>query len=286
MSRAAVQPSPRPAPRPTTARQIRFGPAAAGHDQPIRRYVDPIEAVAHGEASSPSVVDAAPLWPEPTDHLDLLLSPDRRPATAADAWLLPPDHPDAPLATAVRVDGGRLRWRPGRAALEGPVDQPDDVVAGLVDFAFYEGQLRQLEAAVIPHERAAVDDSAGAYRVADSGPSTWEHLGRTLERVALLRLAFARLEPRLGRPSRSLTAAGRQVFARLRRHAHVEDRLAGLSDRIEACEDLYEGAVDRITDHGWWRKGHRLESVIVVLLAVEGVQLTAELVLHFLQLRR
>ena len=285
MSRAAVQPPSRPAPRPTTARVIRFGPAGVG-GEPIRRYLDPVEAAARGEPSSPSVVTAAPQWPEPTDRLDLLVSPDRRPADAADPWLAPPEHPDAPLPAVVRADGGRLRWRPGRAVLEGPVEHPDDVVAGLVDFAFYEGQLRQLEAAVRPHESAAVDDSAAAYRVAAAGPSAWERLGRTMEQVALLRLTFARLEPRLARPSRSLPTAGRLAFARLCRRAQVEDRLAGVSDRIEACEDLYEGAVDRITDHGWWRKGHRLEAIIVGLLAIEGLQLTVELVLHFLQLRR
>ena len=53
------------------------------------------------------------------------------------------------------MDGGRLRWRPGRAALEGPLTAAEDVLAGLVDFAFYEGELRRLEAALPPFEAAA-----------------------------------------------------------------------------------------------------------------------------------
>ena len=160
---------------------------------------------------------------------------------------------------------------------------PDDVLAGLADFAFYEAELRRLELALPEFEAAAAIDAAFAYRIDDVDGDRWPRFGQTMERLAGMRLTFARLEPRLGRASPSLPVEGRRAFTRLSARAGVADRLAGLSDRLEACEDLYEGAVDRVTDHRWWRKGHRLEGIIVVLLAIEGAQLAAELVLHLLR---
>ena len=278
MSRTLTPPTPRPI-ATATATRVRFTAAA---DDPLRRYLDPRPAVAVVGAAT--VVPAPAAWPEPVDTLDVLTSADRRPL-AADDWLARPDHPDAPLPITIPLAGGRLRWRPGRAVVEGPVDDAEAVTAALADFAFYEGELRRLELALPEFERAAADDAAFAYQIDGRAGERWPRFGRTMEQLATLRLTFARLEPRLGRPSPSLPPAGRRTFARLAARAGVEDRLVGVSDRLEACEDLYEGAVDRVTDHRWWRRGHRLEAVIVVLLAVEGVQLAAELVLHLLQLR-
>ena len=53
-----------------------------------------------------------------------------------------------------------------------------------------------------------------------------------------------------------------------------------MSNRLEACEDLYEGAVDRITDHRWYRKGMLVEIAIVILLFLEVLQVAASLMLH------
>ena len=237
------------------------------------------------EAAEPTITTAPPQWPEASEEVQVLISPDRRPPAAAEVWLARPDHPDAPLAADVPVDGGRLRWRPGRAVLQGPVTAQHDVLAGVADFAFYEAQLRRLEAALPPFEAGAADDVRIAFAINDADAQQWPRFAQRVEDLAALRLTFARLEPRLAGPSRSLPLAGRRVFRRLLACAAVEDRLAAVTDRLEACEDLYEGAVDRITDHRWWRKGHRLEAVIVVLLAVEGLQLAAELVLHLLQFR-
>ncbi len=287
MSRPPAPPPPsRPATTAAATVHISFDAGQSGlGSRPVRTYVDPRPAAAAVSPTEPPATPTAPAWPEPTDGVTVWSTADRRPTAAADAWLARPDHDDAPLAVAVPVVGGRLRWRPGRVVIEGSIADRDAVLAGLADFAFYEGELRRLEAVLPAHEATAAADAAIAFRIADGDRAQWSRLGHTMEQLAAHRLTFARLEPRLGRPSPSLPLAGRRTFARLCRRAAVEDRLAAVSDRLEACEDLYEGAVDRITDHGWWRKGHRLETVIVVLLAVEGLQLGVELVLHILQLQ-
>ena len=53
----------------------------------------------------------------------------------------------------------------------------------------------------------------------------------------------------------------------------MADRLEAFNDRLEACEELYEGAVDRITDYRWYEKGLLLEVAIVVLLSIEAALL-------------
>ena len=65
-------------------------------------------------------------------------------------------------------------------------------------------------------------------------------------------------------------------MSRLRARADVADRLESFNDRLEACEELYEGAVDRITDYRWYEKGLLLEVAIVILLAIEAVLLSWE----------
>ena len=280
MARALAQASRSPA-AATTAMRIDFADPAASvgaTGRVLRTFVDPRSAVAIKTPVEVAALEGEPRWPEPVDVLNVRSFPDRRPT--ADGWLGRPDQPEAPVVTEVVVDGGRLRWRPGRAMLEGPVDGPDELLAGLVDFAFYEGELRRLEDALPPFEAAAAGDAPFAYAIDQADHDRWPRFRRTMEQLAALRLTFARLEPRLGRPSRALPPIARRAFTRLCSRAGVEDRLAAVSNRLEACEDLYEGAVDRITDHRWWHKGHRLEAIIVGLLAIEGIQLAVELVLR------
>jgi hypothetical protein len=49
----------------------------------------------------------------------------------------------------------------------------------------------------------------------------------------------------------------------------VPSRLEAFDDRLDACQNLYEGAVDRIADFRWYRHGEILEITIVVLLILE-----------------
>jgi hypothetical protein len=72
-------------------------------------------------------------------------------------------------------------------------------------------------------------------------------------------------------------------MARLLKKADVEARLAALNDRLEAKEDLYEGANDRVADYRWYRNGHLLEIAIVVLLLVEALVMSADMYIRYLE---
>ncbi|HKD36668.1 MAG TPA: hypothetical protein VKB78_07700, partial [Pirellulales bacterium] len=54
-------------------------------------------------------------------------------------------HSNEPPTVELLLRSERILWRPGRALLIGPPDSLDEVLPGLIEFAFYEGELRRLE---------------------------------------------------------------------------------------------------------------------------------------------
>jgi hypothetical protein len=228
-------------------------------------------------------------WPEPTDQLFVGFVPK---AAAAEwqkrgaGWLEPPDHPEAEPPVVVARDGYTVQWRPGRALVQGRVEAPEAVLAALADFAFYEGELRTLERALETCEAGAAADVARAHRINLRDRQYWSHFGEMIEHLSGMRLTYARLEPRLAKPPRTLPPEGRRVMARLLARAGVDTRLEGLSDRLEACEDLYEGANDRVADYRWYVNGHALEVGIILFLLLEVVFMAAELFMRYLEYHR
>jgi hypothetical protein len=237
----------------------------------VARFTDPSPATAAAELISQQ--DLTP-GTDSSDQLDVMVTPDARDESAA---LLAAGAESAMIPLSLKFPAGRITWNPGRAVIEGDAAWCDMALPVLAEFAFYEGQLRKLEGALPACESAAPVDVALAYRPADRHQDQWNRLGMTMEKLAQLRLTYARLEPRLLYRSLTHKPDQRRIFSRLCRAADTEDRLEAVTNRLEACEDLYEGAIDRINDHRWYRKGHRLELAIVVLLVIEVLQIAIEL---------
>jgi hypothetical protein len=263
------------------ARRIRFvddlnRPASDGV---LRRFMRPRAAVAVQEDLGVEDLSAgSAAATDPAECLDVVMSPRDISAELRkklEAWLAAAS-PDATPAIAIDLDGLRVLWRPGKAWVQGVANRDTDLPAGLIDFAFYEGELRRLEQSVLPYEATAPDDVDLTFRIGLAGRANWERFGRTIEAVAQLRLTYARLEPQLLLRPRTLPPEGRRLVARLRAKADTADRLEVCGNRIEACEDLYEGAVDRITDYKFYAKGLLLEVGIVVLLTLETALLAWE----------
>ena len=250
----------------------------------IRRFTDPLPMTAVAEAMKLADLPTKNCaWPEPADELLVIHLPSSGSSSSiGDDWLAAPGNPDAPLAVSFSLNDGLVRWRPGRAVIDGEITSQDDLLAGLAEFAFYEGQLRSLEQAIGSADRGRCGCRCTAC-LCHPFRGHWPirpGFRATIERLSTLRLTAARLEPRLYLRPRSLPLAGRQLITRLRARADIENRLEAISDRLEACEDLYEGAVDRITDHRWYRKGMWVEIAIVILLFLEVLQLAATMFLH------
>ncbi len=276
-------PSPAPAAGPSSTlvvRRIRFVEQAPAGVKVARRFRQPRPFVVIEEAIALHEVPERPTWPEPADHLLVVLVPP----AAADAWqelhsdwLTAPEHPDAAPAIELTRPGLTIQWRPGRAVVQGRLDSAETILAALCDFAFYESQLRFLETALEAREAGAAGDVAWAYRIAQRDQGHWARIGEIMEQLAHLRLTFVRLEPRAGACISDTACAGRRLLQRLLTRADVPARRTAFDDRLEVCEDLYEGANDRIADYGWARGGHRLEVGIIALLVVEVLLMSTEL---------
>ena len=266
--------------------RIRFVEQAPPDGKMLREFAQPRRQVALELPLPPNDQAAPPVWPDPTDRLDVLLVAPRIAAAQPGAalWLATPDHPQAAPAVVIESDGATVHWRPGRALIQAPPERHAELLAGLIDFAYYEGQLRALEQALETSSADADADVALAYRIRLRDRRHWPRFTTMIERFAQLRLSYARLEPCLSAPARSLPRAGRRLMARLLRRADVEQRLQALTDRLETCEDLYEGANDRVADYRWYLHGHLLELGIVVFLLLEVVLLVADLWLRILEL--
>jgi hypothetical protein len=173
----------------------------------------------------------------------------------------------------------RVEWTPGRAVVQSPGDQRSELLAALTDFAFLEGGLRQLEQKLAECETEAEADIVWTYVIRFRDRGQWRRLTKKIEACTRLRLAFVRLRLALETGAPGLPREGKRLAAALRRKTKIENRLEGFCERLEACEDLYEGANDRIADFRWYASGHLLEIGIIVLLAVEVILMSLEL--HF-----
>ena len=86
--------------------------------------------------------------------------------------------------------------------------------------------------------------------------------------------------PRFGEAASGPGPLSHRLASRLLRHARAEARAEALDARLEACEDLYEGANDRVADAKGWHDGFIMELIIVLLLLLEVVLLCVDLVLR------
>ncbi len=130
-------------------------------------------------------------------------------------------------------------------------------------------EIAHFESVLPGFEKNAAADVSFSYVIRRRDRREWDRMADILESLARLRL---RLAAAMSLPDR-LTPQSR----RLLRKAGTIRRLESASDRLEVLEDLYEGAVDRINDHRYWRDGHVLEIIIILFLALEAILIGIEL---------
>ncbi|MGH8012530.1 MAG: hypothetical protein ACREQ4_08530 [Candidatus Binataceae bacterium] len=255
--------------RAITARLIRFLSDAPAGVKVLRTYHRPRACFAVEEEFDLVELPTATAWPEPADQLIVLLLPPPPESKLDESFMATPSHPDAVATIAFASSARKIQWRPGRALIGGPLEDYQAILRALVDFAFYEGELRGFEAALEQREAQAQSDIEHAHRIRLSDRKHWRRFAQTIEYLYHMRLKYARLESQLAVAERSLPRESRQVMARLNDESRISTRMEALSNRLEAFEDLYEGANDRITDHRWYVASQWLELGIVLILVVE-----------------
>ena len=255
------------------------GPAGASR----RQFAHPRRASAVEENVSIESVAAGGDRPEPTDRCFIVCIPEGSSSQSrerARALLALPAQSEARRAITLERGSDAVEWRPGLAVVQCREDSRNGILSALVDFTFYEGSLRALEKSVEAAEVQAEADLSRAHRIRYRDREHWGRLTDCAEECSRMRLTFARLEPQLAAAPRALPVPARSWFNRLLQKSDVESRLESLSDRLEALEDLYEGASQRVSEYRWYIFGHALEIGIIVLLLIECTLMSVDIYLH------
>ena len=260
--------------------RIEFSASAAGRvgqrqfTQPRRmeawEVAAAMESVAAGNHDSPGAPDSCFVIFVPRGA-------SREDYTKAKAILVSSAQADGAGTVVVARNAETIEWRPGLAVLQGLEESRQDMTKALMDFSFYDGELRALERAVEALEEQAEIDVALAHRVHHRNREHWARMVEQTEHCARMRLTSARLEPQMYAFSRALPAAARRWVFRLFQKSGVEPRLEALNDRLEALEELYQNAHQRISEYRWYREGHLLEMGIILLLLVECTLMCADI---------
>src|SRR4051812_12305604 len=125
MAASLTRPSPTATPRPAPTiivTRIRFVTEVPAGAKVRRAFTQPRRVFAVEEAATPADLPAGKVWPEPTDTCVIVFVPAGalNDWASADAWLAAPDRPDAPPPVTLERGDLRVRWRPGRAVVQGP----------------------------------------------------------------------------------------------------------------------------------------------------------------------
>ena len=165
----------------------------------------------------------------------------------------------------------------------GPAECHEEILDALIDFAFFEGELRRLEQALDACEDQAQADIAYAYKIRLRDRKHWKRFRERIKQFSQMRFTYTQLEPHLQQTASALPSGVCRLVSHLCAEADVEDRVELFEERLEVFEDLYEGASDRVADYHWYFTGHWLEITIILLLFFEGALMATDVFLRVME---
>jgi hypothetical protein len=182
---------------------------------------------------------------------------------------------DSPLV--VPLYGTHVVWSHRRAAVLGPADRLPAMESAVADFADREAELRDIERRIAAGLEHVADDAPLAFGFDEGSlPRRRELAGRFREAVSLRR-GLVILAPVLQRPAPQPPTLAGQLGERLRERTRVVERLEHAVEQADLLERVYAGCGDRVAEHVSSRRHATLEWVIILLLVVEVVLLTFDL---------
>lgn len=182
---------------------------------------------------------------------------------------------DPPLVAPLY--GTHVIWSHGRAVALGPADRLPAMRAALTDFASREAELRDIEWRIASGLEHVESDAPLAFEFDEQAlPRRRELAGRFREAVSLRR-GLAVLAPVIHRPAPQPPTLAGQLGERLRDRTRVVERLEHAVDQADLLERVYTGCGDRVAEYVSSRRHATLEWVIILLLVVEVVLLTVDL---------
>ena len=185
------------------------------------------------------------------------------------AWVeSDPDSGGFP-AVWMAFQGAHVLWSAGRCAILAPADRVGQVRAAVLEATAHERELRAIERDMEESWPSLESDSALAFEFDEGSVARRPQLRERLHRVLVLRARLARISPYLLSPLAHPPTLASQVAERLRERLRMPTRHEAAAVQLEVFRDAYDMCGQRASDFMLARTGHRLEWVIIVLLAAQ-----------------
>jgi hypothetical protein len=182
---------------------------------------------------------------------------------------------DPPLV--VPLYGTHVIWTPRRAVALGPADRLAALRTAVHEFTDREAELRDVERRIAAGLEHVDADAPLAFAFDEQAlPRRRELAARFADAIAVRR-RLAVLAPVLQRPAPHPPTLASQLGERLRDRSRVVDRLDHAGEQADLLERVYSGCGDRVAEFVSSRRHAALEWVIILLLAVEIVLITVDL---------
>lgn len=226
--------------------------------------------------------DAQPVADKSAPQLTLLLIPSddvdcQDLVAAAWDWVEPGVATERRLGVFITLHGARVVWAPGRAALIAPTDRLANLSLAVLEFAFHEGEVRQIEQAIAAAWPELAADGASAFHFDDRAAQQRGRLAQRYQQVLDLRMRLVRIHPVLHRPPMHPPTLAGQLADRLKERTRLTERIEFIGGQLEVFERVYDACGQRSSEFLLSRKETTLEWVIITLLAVETIVLLVDL---------
>lgn len=183
----------------------------------------------------------------------------------------------SPVPVSIKYRGVELTWNVDMTVLRCDADLVDSLLLAVIDFTYYERQLRFIEEEIANGWTDLERDKLLAYEVTTADLERSEIVGGRMNQAFQRRIRHARIEPHLYEPAVGLSASGKKLGEELREAARIESRLEIVDGQLEVFEYVYEMASQRLGEFRASRSEHTLEWIIIVLLAGEALMMLADL---------
>lgn len=173
--------------------------------------------------------------------------------------------------------GVQVTWAMGITNIVASEEKAKQFIPAVLDFDHLQREKAKFETILDLYEAQAKDDVKLTYAIERNRGVDRRRLLDVMEELARQRLRMARCLPLAEVAQPDLSEPARRLYMQLCENSQISTWLAIASDRMEALEDLYEGAIDRNNDQQAWKKSNAMEVAIIVLLFLETLVVLAQL---------
>ncbi len=167
------------------------------------------------------------------------------------------------------LQGAQVFWTSGRIAVLAQGDRLETVRLALIEAAWYESELRNIERTLGETWPQMEADLPLAFAFNEQALAKQPQLMQRFQQILLVRARLARLGPHVHAPHLHPPTLASQVAERFRERCRLIHRHQFLGEQVEVFEKIYDTCGQRASDYVQSRKGHTLEWIIIVLLLTQ-----------------